>query len=204
MNLYIVVAIGAAALAVAAGFWDGYRLRKEARYSPLVMTISAAGPVISLVLFVMVGGLELKVAVTVGLLALGAVTGAVVALLSRLYVVDDCRDEENHELGAEEAKVEAEAETAGLKVPAGSEIPPIRLVGASWLPLPAAFAVAVLQIASAVESVVWEALALAALEAAVAFGVVSALVLIRRRSRFNQLPRDPAAAPCLETPAAAA
>lgn len=203
MNVYIVVAIAAAALAVGAGFWDGFRLRREARYSPLVLAISAAGPVVSLVLFVIVGGLELKPAITVGLLVTGAVIGGAIALVARLYVVEECEDDETRELAAEEARVDAEAKETGQTLPADLKPPPVKLVGASWLPLPAALAVAVLQVASALESVLWEALSLAALEAAVAFGVVSTVILIRRRSRLSELPRDPAGAPCLDPPVAA-
>jgi hypothetical protein len=61
----------------------------------------------------------------------------------------------------------------------------IRMVGASWLPLPAALSVAALQISGAAGSLADQILSLAALEAAVAFGVVSAVTLIYRRSTFG-------------------
>jgi hypothetical protein len=204
--IYVILAIGSAALAVAAGIWDGYRLRHEARYSPLVMGITAGGPVISLLLFLMVGGLELKLPITLGLLAVGAATGAWIARLSRLTTVVPCEDEEP----GDAAEPCLEGDVAGAepadKPAAAPRLPQVRLVGASWLPLPAAFAVAALQVATAFESAAWEVLALAALEAAVAFGVASAVVLIRRRSNFGRAnagrvgePREPG----VDTPAAA-
>lgn len=61
----------------------------------------------------------------------------------------------------------------------------IRMVGASWLPLPAAIAVAVLQVSGAVGLLAGQIFSLAALEAAVAFGVSSAVVLVYRRSTFG-------------------
>jgi hypothetical protein len=188
MNVYLLIAVGSAALAVGAGIWDGYRLRTNARYSPLVLWITAGGPVVSLVLFLLVGGLGLKLPVTLGLLALGTTIGVLVAQRARLSVVVPCEDEPGGD-PAEPCADEADA-TAGPKGggPKGgrSKEPQVRLVGASWMPVPAAFAVAALQVAVALELVTWEILALAALEAAAAFGVASAAVLVRRRSRFGR------------------
>jgi len=48
MNIYQAIALISAALAVAAGAWDAYRLRREQRYSVVVMAISAGGPILSL------------------------------------------------------------------------------------------------------------------------------------------------------------
>jgi hypothetical protein len=62
----------------------------------------------------------------------------------------------------------------------------IRMVGASWLPLPAALAVAALQVSGAVGMLAGQVFSLAALEAAVAFGVSSAVVLVYRRSTFGK------------------
>ena len=62
----------------------------------------------------------------------------------------------------------------------------IRMVGASWLPLPAAIAVAALQVSGAVALLAGQVFSLAALEAAVAFGVSSAVVLAYRRSTFGK------------------
>jgi lysylphosphatidylglycerol synthetase-like protein (DUF2156 family) len=183
MNLYLLVAIAAAALAVAAGIWDGYRLRRKARYSPLVLAISAGGPVISLLLFLLVGGLELKLSMTFGLLATGAALGALVAGLARISVVVPCEDED---LDKALEPCSEDAETEDGQADGQPKVPQLRLVGASWMPVPAALAVAALQVASALEALTWEVLALAALEAAAAFGVASAAVLVRRRSRFER------------------
>jgi hypothetical protein len=186
MNIYLLVAVGSAVLAVAAGIWDGYRLRTNARFSSLVIAITAGGPVVSLLLFLLVGGVSLKLPVTLGLLAVGASVGVLVAQRAKLSVVVPCTD------GAGEEPVEPCDETTDARAEAGADkaVGPretqVRLVGASWMPLPAAFAVAALQVASALESVTGEILALAALEAAVAFGVVSAVVLVRRRSGYWQ------------------
>ena len=62
----------------------------------------------------------------------------------------------------------------------------IRMVGASWLPLPAALAVAALQVSGAAGMLAGQIFSLAALEAAVAFGVSSAVVLVYRRSTFGK------------------
>ena len=62
----------------------------------------------------------------------------------------------------------------------------IRMVGASWLPLPAALAVGALQVSGAVGMLAGQVFSLAALEAAVAFGVSSAAVLAYRRSTFGK------------------
>ena len=62
----------------------------------------------------------------------------------------------------------------------------IRMVGASWLPLPAALAVAALQVSGAVGMLAGQVFSLAALEAAVAFGVSSAVVLVYRRTTFGR------------------
>ena len=69
----------------------------------------------------------------------------------------------------------------------------IRMVGASWLPLPAAIAVAALQVSGAVGLLAGQVFSLAALEAAVAFGVSSAVVLVYRRSTFGTPPPGSAA-----------
>lgn len=60
------------------------------------------------------------------------------------------------------------------------------MVGASWLPLPAALSVAALQFSGAIGSLAGQVFSLAALEAAVAFGVASAAMLVYRRSTFGQ------------------
>jgi sulfite exporter TauE/SafE len=70
----------------------------------------------------------------------------------------------------------------------------IHMVGASWLPLPAALAVAALQISGAVGILAGQVFSLAALEAAVAFGVFSAAVLVYRRSNFGKAGQGSAAA----------
>jgi hypothetical protein len=71
----------------------------------------------------------------------------------------------------------------------------IRVVGAAWLPLPAAVSVAALQVSGAAASLAFEVLALAALQATVAFGVASAVVLIVRRSNLAAASRPAAGLP---------
>jgi hypothetical protein len=78
----------------------------------------------------------------------------------------------------------------------------IRMVGASWLPLPAALAVAALQVSGAVGMLAGQVFSLAALEAAVAFGVCSAAVLVYRRSTFAESGQGSAATTESGTPPA--
>jgi hypothetical protein len=181
MDLYLLVAVASAVLAVGAGIWDGRRLHCDARYSPVVIAITAGGPVISLALFLVVGGIELKPVATLGLVAIGAVAGAYVARLAQLSVAEP--EERSGEAGEPLGPSEAVAK-GGAPDPAGR--PDIRIAGASLLPLPAAIAVAALQISSAAGQAAWEVLSLAALEAAVAFGVASAVVLVRRRAQLGR------------------
>lgn len=61
----------------------------------------------------------------------------------------------------------------------------IRIVGASWLPLPAALSVAAIQVSGAASSFTAQVLSLAALEVTVAFGVASAVTLLYRRSTIG-------------------
>jgi hypothetical protein len=61
----------------------------------------------------------------------------------------------------------------------------IRLVGASWLPVPAAGCVAALQVCSAIDSFAGMIISLAALEASVGFGVAAAVTLLYRRSTMD-------------------
>lgn len=62
----------------------------------------------------------------------------------------------------------------------------IRLSGAAWLPLPAALSVAAIQACAAVQSLAGLILSLAALEAAVGFGVGAAFTLIVRRMTIGR------------------
>jgi hypothetical protein len=79
----------------------------------------------------------------------------------------------------------------------------IRLVGASWLPVPAAASVAALQVCSAVDSLAGMIVSLAALEASVGFGVAAAVTLLYRRSTMDVVrPAAPGAPP--PAPAASA
>lgn len=161
MNIYQAIALVSAALAVAAGFWDAYRLRREHRYSGVVLAITAGGPILSLWLYLTVTGLSLKPIVSIGLMAAGAAAGVYAANRARLFEVGD-----------------------------GGQI---RMVGASWLPLPAALSVAAVQILGAVGSLAGQVFSLAALEAAVAFGLASAVMLTYRRSTFGRPPAQSAA-----------
>jgi hypothetical protein len=161
MNLFQAIAITSAALAVLAGAWGAWRLRREQRYSTAVMAITAGGPVLSLWLYIVVTNLALRPIVSLVLVAIGAAAGVYAGRLAKLSTV-----------GA-----------------SGQ----VRLVGASWLPLPAALCVAVLQVSAAADSLTGEILSLAALEAAVAFGVASAVVLVWRRSQLGRAKRFQAA-----------
>jgi hypothetical protein len=154
MNIYQAIALVSAALAVAAGSWDAFRLRREQRYSIVVMAITAGGPILSLWLYLTVTGLALKQIVSIGLFAVGIAAGVYAANRTKL----------------------SEVGFAGQ----------IRMVGASWLPLPAALSVAALQVSGAVGLLAGQVFSLAALEAAAAFGVSSAAVLGYRRATFGK------------------
>ena len=152
MNIYQAIALVSAGMAVLAGSWDAYRLRREQRYSLVVMVITAGGPILSLWLYLTITGLGLKQIASIALFAAGAAAGFYAANRAKL----------------------SEVESSGQ----------IRMVGASWLPLPAALAVAALQVSGAVGMLAGQVFSLAALEAAVAFGACSAVVLVYRRSTF--------------------
>jgi hypothetical protein len=158
VSLLQAIAIVSAALAVLAGAWDAWRLRRDQRYSTVVMAISAGGPVLSLVLYVLVTNLSLRPYVTAALVVVGVAAGVWAGRRAKLSVVG----------------------------PGGQ----VRLAGASWLPLPAALCVAALQVAGAANSLAGEILSLAALEAAVSFGVASAVVLAWRRAAFVRAQRQ--------------
>ena len=66
----------------------------------------------------------------------------------------------------------------------------IRMVGASWLPLPAALSVGAIQVSGAASSFTAQVLSLATLEATVAFGVASAVTLLYRRSTIGASSRS--------------
>jgi hypothetical protein len=163
VNIYQAIALVSAALAVAAGSWDAYRLRHEQRYSLVVMAITAGGPILSLWLYLVVTALSLKLIVSIALIVAGAAGGVYAANRARL----------------------SEVGSSGQ----------IRLVGASWLPLPAAISVAAVQVAGAAGFLAGQIFALAALEAAVAFGVASAVVFAYRRATFGQPRAQNAPAP---------
>jgi hypothetical protein len=148
MNEYQAVAVCGACLALLAGLWDAWRIRRRQRYSTIALFVGAAGPIVSLVLFLVTTNLVLKESVTAALVGGGAVLGATVASWSRLTPADG---------GA------------------------IRLSGAAWLPLPAALAVAAVQICAAAETLAGMIVAIAALEAAAGFGAGAALTLMLRR-----------------------
>jgi hypothetical protein len=156
MSVYQMVALGSAALAVAAAAWDAWRLRREQRFSLPVMVITAGGPVLSLLLYLLITNLALKQFVTIGAVLLGLAIGVWAGRLAKLSTV----------------------------APGGQ----VRLVGASWQPLPAALAVGAIQIAFAIESFAAQVISLAVLEAAVSFGVSSAVALAVRRAT---MPRSP-------------
>jgi hypothetical protein len=149
MNEYQLVAVFSAVLALLAGLWDGWRIRRRQRYSTLAVAVGAGGPVVAVVLFLVTTNLMLKASVTAALVGGGAVLGMTAASLAQVR------------------RAEAGA---------------IRLSGAAWLPLPAALAVAAVQLCAAAESLAGMIIAIATLEAAAAFGVGAALVLMLRRA----------------------
>jgi len=149
MNEYQLVAVFSAVLALLAGLWDAWRIRRRQRYSTLAVAVGAGGPVVAVVLFLVTTNLMLKGSVTAALLGGGAVLGMTAASLAQV------------------GRAEGGA---------------IRLSGAAWLPLPAALAVAAVQLCAAAESLAGMIIAIATLEAAAAFGVGAALVLMLRRA----------------------
>jgi hypothetical protein len=149
MNEYQLVAVFSAVLALLAGLWDGWRIRRRQRYSTLAVAVGAGGPVVAVVLFLVTTNLMLKASVTAALVGGGAVLGMTASSLAQVR------------------RAEAGA---------------IRLSGAAWLPLPAALAVAAVQLCAAAESLAGMIIAIATLEAAAAFGVGAALVLMLRRA----------------------
>lgn len=161
MTIYQLIAVVSAGLAVAVGLWDAYRLRREQRYSFIVLVIVAGGPILSLWLYLMVTKLSLKPIASIGLLAAGAALGVYLARRPSTVI-----------------EVEPDGQT--------------RLRGTSWLALPAAFAVGGVQLAGAISSFAWIIIALAALEAAVAFGVAAAVTLMYRRATIQAQMAAPA------------
>ena len=89
MNIYQAIAVASAALAVAAGAWDAYRLRRNHQYSGVGLAISAGGPVVSLAVYLLVTNLALKQIVTLALFALGAAVGLYVARRATLSEVGE-------------------------------------------------------------------------------------------------------------------
>jgi hypothetical protein len=156
MSIYQIIALGSAALAVVAAAWDAWRMRREQRFSLPVMVITAGGPVLSLLLYLLITNLALKQFVTLGAVLLGLAIGVWAGRLAKLSTV----------------------------TPSGQ----VRLVGASWQPLPAALAVGAIQVAVAVGSFAAQVISLAVLEGAVSFGVASAVVLTLRRATMRRSP----------------
>ncbi len=154
MNIYEIIAVASAALALGAGAWDALRLHRRQRYSVWGLLIGAAGPVLSLVLYLQVTEIALKQIAAVGLVVGGGALGVYVARLAAL----------------------SETDVAGE----------VRLVGASWLPVPAACCVAALQFSAAGHSLAGIVISLAALEAAVGFGVAAAATIVYRRMTLGQ------------------
>jgi hypothetical protein len=172
MSVFQVIALVSAALAVLAALWDAFRRRRDDRYSSVVLLIAAFGPVLSLVVYLAVTGLALKQVVTIAMLAVGAILGVLVARRARLTR-------------------RAPAPIAPAPPGAPAPVAPrqeVALAGVSWLPVPAALAVATVQLAVVADSFAAQVISLAALEAAVAFGVGAALTLIARRQGIRRPP----------------
>jgi hypothetical protein len=163
MSIYQIIALGSAALAVVAAAWDTWRLRREQRFSLPVMVITAGGPILSLLLYLLITNLALKQFVTIGVVLIGLAIGVWAGRLGKLSEVR----------------------------PSGQ----IRLLGASWLPLPAALAVGAIQVSVAVGSFAAQVISLAVLEGAVSFGVASAVTLALRRATMPRSPRPAAGIP---------
>jgi len=84
MNEYQAVAVLSACLALLAGLWDALRIRRRQRYSTIALLVGAAGPIVSLVLYLVATNLMLKGSVTAALVGGGAVLGVAAASWSRL------------------------------------------------------------------------------------------------------------------------
>jgi len=88
MNEYQAVAVFSALLALLAGLWDAWRIRRRQRYSTLALVVGAAGPIVSLALYLLMTNLVLKESVTAGLAGGGAVLGFLAAWRARLSRVE--------------------------------------------------------------------------------------------------------------------
>jgi hypothetical protein len=89
VNVYQLIAVVSAALAVLAGAWDASRLRRNHQYSAAGLAISTGGPILSLIVYLLVTNLALKQIVSVGLLALGGAAGVYVARRATLSETDE-------------------------------------------------------------------------------------------------------------------
>lgn len=89
MNVYQLIAVVSAALAVLAGAWDAYRLRRMHQYNAVGLCISVGGPIVSLVAYLLVTNLALRQVVMLGLFAFGAAAGVYVARRATLAIADE-------------------------------------------------------------------------------------------------------------------
>jgi hypothetical protein len=89
MNEFQWVAVFSAMLALLAGLWDAWRIRRRQRYSTPALVVGAAGPVVSLVLYLALTDLRLKDSATVALAGGGAVVGMAAAAFARLSRVEN-------------------------------------------------------------------------------------------------------------------
>jgi hypothetical protein len=78
MTFYQLLALGSAAIAVLGGAWGAARLRGERRFSAVAVVLSAAGPMASLWLYLLLTRVELKLTATLALASLGALVGLAV------------------------------------------------------------------------------------------------------------------------------
>lgn len=88
-DFYRVIAIVGAGLVVVSALWTVVRLQGERPFSWLGTVIAGAGAAVSLVIYVLIVDLELKDEATWGLLAGGALAGALVGTRIPLYRRED-------------------------------------------------------------------------------------------------------------------
>jgi len=84
-DFYRVVAIAGAALIVIGALWTAVRLQREHPFSGLSTLVAGAGTALSLVIYVLIVDFDLKVEAVWGLLAGGALAGALLGTKIPLY-----------------------------------------------------------------------------------------------------------------------
>jgi len=84
-DVYKIIAIASAAFIVLMGLWTALRMHGERPFSPLGALIAAAGAAAGLAIYLLIVDIELKKEATWGLLAGGALAGAIFGTRIPLY-----------------------------------------------------------------------------------------------------------------------